>query len=264
MNKELEERYLSVIEDNVNVGKTSDGKEFFVLLAGIVAICFAIYLSADLIAGVWIDHMSDTTQQKIEQTLSAGGCQNKNHIDNTNESIAFLETVKPKIIAMDEKLQGKSDFQIHKDNSKEINAYVSVDGTIHFTSGLLKEVTDKEALTFVLAHELAHYAHRDHLKTIGRELIAGALLTILTGGQGDSARVVSSLSEVNRSTYSQNQERKADLYANEVVLKLYGRNDGAVKFFKLLEKKQNIPEFFYYFSTHPSTKSRIDLLKQTR
>lgn len=264
MNKDLEAKYLSVIEDNVNVGKTSDGKEFFILLAGIVAICIAVYLSADLIAGVWIDYMSDSTQRKIEQSISFGGCKNKNHIDNTNESLLFLESIKPKIIAMDKKLQGKSDFPIHKDESKEINAYVSIDGTIHFTEGLLNEMKDQEALTFVLAHELAHYAHRDHLKSMGRELIAGAVLTVLSGGQGNSSNVISSVSEATGLTYSQNQEKMADLYANEVLIKLYGRNDGAIKFFRLLQEKENIPEFLYYFSTHPSTSSRIKILKQAK
>ena len=165
---------------------------------------------------------------------------------------------------MDKKLQGKSDFPIHKDESKEINAYVSIDGTIHFTEGLLNEMKDQEALTFVLAHELAHYAHRDHLKSMGRELIAGAVLTVLSGGQGNSSNVVSSVSEATGLTYSQNQEKMADLYANEVLIKLYGRNDGAIKFFRLLQEKENIPEFLYYFSTHPSTSSRIKILKQAK
>jgi len=32
MNKNLEDKYLSVIEDNVNVGKTSELKEFSILI----------------------------------------------------------------------------------------------------------------------------------------------------------------------------------------------------------------------------------------
>jgi len=260
MNKDLEERYLSVIEDNVNVGKTSDGKEFFILLAGIVGICIGVYLLAGVIANIWIDRMTIDTQVKIEKVL-ASKCLHK---DQKHDSLEYLESVKSKIIAMDENLQGKSEFPLHIEKEDFVNAYIAPDGTIHFTSELLKEVTDKEALTFVLAHELAHYAHRDHLKSIGRELIAGAILTILSGGQSDGARFVSTVSQLTSNQYSQQQEKAADLYANDVVIKLYGKNDGAVKFFELLKEKEKFPEFLFYFSTHPPTSNRIKLIKNAK
>jgi len=262
MNKNLEDKYLSVIEDNVNVGKTSELKEFSILISGIVAICVAIYLSAGLIANVWIDNMSNATQMKIENVLALTSPRSKN--SNDNEKIAFLETVKPDIIALDKNLQGKSTFPIYVDEKDEVNAYITPDGTIYFTSGILKEIEDEEALVFVLAHELAHYAHRDHLKGIGRELIAGVILTVITAGQADISNIVGGISNISSNQYSQHQERQADLYANRVILKLYDDNSGAIKFFELMQKKANVPEFLYYFSTHPAPTERINLIKNAR
>ena len=43
MNNDLEEKQYRLIDNNVNVGKRSDGKEFLILLAGLMAICIAIY-----------------------------------------------------------------------------------------------------------------------------------------------------------------------------------------------------------------------------
>ena len=60
------------------------------------------------------------------------------------------------------------------------------------------------------------------------------------------------------------QEKEADRYANKIVYKLYGNNKGAVEFFKLLEKKEKSPEFLQYFSTHPSTRQRLNLINRNK
>ena len=261
MNKELEDRYLSVIEDNINVGKSSAVKEFFILAAGIVGVCFAVYFCAGLLANFWIDRMSVETQVKIEQFFAR---EYKQSDKPKHEKIVYLESVKPKIIEMDKNLQNRSEFPIYEDKSDEINAFIAPDGTIHFTSAILKELDDKESLTFVLAHELAHYSHRDYLRTIGRELIAGSVLFVLSMGQADITNLIKGASAISGVQYSQSQERAADLYANAVLMKLYGRNDGAVNFFEMLNKKENVPEFLYYFSSHPPTSERIRYLKNAR
>ena len=163
MNKNLEERYLNVIEDNVNVGKSNVGIEFIILISGIAALIFGLYIFADTIGNFFIDRMSDETQMKIENAFSYNI---QPTVNNQEEEIRVLENIRDEIVPLDKKLQGKSKFPIYEINKKEINAFVTPNGTIFFTKGLLKEIKDEEVLTFILAHELGHYAHRDHLKTI--------------------------------------------------------------------------------------------------
>lgn len=69
MNKNLEERYLNVIEDNVNVGKSNVGIEFIILFQHCALIFGTIYF-ADTIGNFFIDRMSDETQMKIENAFS--------------------------------------------------------------------------------------------------------------------------------------------------------------------------------------------------
>ena len=47
MKNDLEQRYINMIQDNVNVGKTNVGIEFISLVAGLVALCFLIYICAN-------------------------------------------------------------------------------------------------------------------------------------------------------------------------------------------------------------------------
>lgn len=259
MNDELKKKYLSVIEDNNNVSKTNVLSEFFFLLLGIFLICFTVYLSADYIAGVVIDNMSDEKQMRIERLLSSDSIKTVNY---HSQKIKKLSRIKNRIVRMDKKLRGKSEFSLYEADMKDINAFVMPDGKIYFTKGLLDKIDDEQILTFILAHELGHYAHRDHLKSIGRQLISAAMLSLVTFGQKDISSVVKGFSFADSITHSQKQEKAADLYANKVVMKLYGTNKGAIEFFELLKKEEKVPEFLYYISSHPSNDTRIHLLKQ--
>ncbi len=261
MNKNLEERYLNVINNNVNVGNSNAGVEFVILIAGLVAILFLLYIFADAIGCFVIDRMSNETQMKIENAFSFGM---KPRVNERNNDIILLESIKNKIIPLDKNLQGKSKFPIYEIPEKGINAFITPDGRIFFTEGLLNQVKDEEMLTFVLAHELGHYAHRDHLKSMSRQIIVALISSIFSTGNNDIDMTIGSISDLNGLTYSRKQEREADKYANRIVYILYGNNKGAVDFFKLLEKKEKSPEFFQYFSTHPSTKQRLKLIQKRR
>lgn len=259
MNNELEEKYIKVIEDNVNVGKRSDGKEFFVLLGGLIGFCLLVFIFADSISNVFIDNMSNATQVKIENAISFGTL---TQTTVNSDRITKLETIRNRIVKLDKNLQGKSNFPINIISAKSINAFVYPNGSIYITSGLLKEINDEEILTFVIAHELGHYAHRDHLKSISRDIISTAVMSVITGGQKDLNVTVSNISNLTGLKYSRRQEKAADKYANKVVYRIYGRNTGAVKFFKYLQSKEKTPEFLYYFSTHPSTRERLNLIQK--
>ena len=261
MNKNLEEKYLKNIEDNVNVGQSNAGIEFIILIAGISAIFGLLYIFADAIGVFFIDRMSNETQMKIENAFSLG-IKPKTYAKNNN--IIKLENIRNKIVSLDKNLQGKSKFPIYIVSDKNINAFITPNGQIFFTKGIMAEVKDEEVLTFVMAHELGHYAHRDHLKSMSRQIIVSVISTIFTSGNNDISLTLDSISDLNGLTYSRKQEREADRYANRVVYKLYGRNTGAVEFFKLLQKKEKTPEFLQYFSTHPATSQRIKLIQNKR
>lgn len=261
MNKNLEEKYLNVIQDNVNVGTSNAAVEFIILIAGIAAIFFLVYLFADTIGSFFIDRMSNDTQIKIENAFSFG---TKPKVADRNENIIKLEHIRDKIIPLDKNLQGKSKFPIYEYPEKQINAFITPNGNIYFTQGLLKEIKDEEVLTFVMAHELGHYAHRDHLKSMSRQIIAALVTSIFASGNNDIDLTIGSISDLNGLTYSRKQEKEADRYANKIVYKLYGNNKGAVEFFKFLEQKEKSPEFLQYFSTHPSTKQRLNLIQNRK
>ena len=111
MNKDLEEKYLSVIEDNINVGSSNALTEFFILIAGIVLIFVLLYIFADKIGCFFIDRISDKTQMQIENAFSLGiNPKMYEKTDNTKK----LETIRDRIVPLDKNLQGKSKFPIYE------------------------------------------------------------------------------------------------------------------------------------------------------
>lgn len=267
-NDDLEARYISVIENNVNVSKTSDLKEFFILVTGLAGLCIFIFFCADIAARIWINNMSDKTQAKIENFMSGEpelAIDNKKMEKQFGSQLAFLNSQKTSIMKLDRRLRGKSEFEIYVYPKKELNAFVIPNGTIFFTSGLLQEIKDEQMLTFILAHEMGHYAHRDHLKGSARQIIAGLVISIITSGQSQAlSTLVNNVGVFNDLTYSKRQEKSADLFAGAVLLKLYGTNDAGIKFMKLIDEKQKLPAYVHYFSTHPAPSERIYILEHNK
>lgn len=257
------QKYLNNIEDNVNVGKSSDLKEFFIVIFYILVLLLAVFYVSDFIADYYISIMPAKTQLKVEKFF-----ENSNHGDpwgKYERQINKIEKIKKRLITHDKNLQNKSDFPIYLKYSDDINAYVTPSGAIFFTSALLNEVNDEQELAFILAHEMGHYANRDHLRYFSRQILIGVILGAMSTGQSSQfGKFTMSVYDFNNMKYSQKQERLADSYANNVVMSIYHTNKGALNFFKRLDKKQHLPGFVHYFSSHPAPSARIKLLKEVK
>ena len=145
-------------------------------------------------------------------------------------------------------------------NSEErLNAFAIPGGGIALTDGLLRELDEEIALAFVLAHELGHFAGRDHLQTMGRQLGVGISLQILMGGTPD--RLTESAVNLVQLNYSRDQERAADAFAIKCLDAVYGEHAGAEKLFELLDKEAQLPSWAYMFQTHPENAERIKRIR---
>ncbi len=256
--------YLDVIEDNVNVSKTNEIKDFFILILGIIGILFVIICCSQFFANIFIDNISNETQMKIESVF--GELPADDYYDiKYKDKFDKLVNIRQKIIANDKALQGKSPFPIIFIPEKEFNAWVVPNGTIYFTTELLNENLTEEELAFVLGHEIGHYKNRDHLKTISRQIIISLVMSLFfNDDMKDLSSLADNFTNFAYLNHSQNQEKLADKYSNETLIKLYGNNDGSISFMEKLAKKDELPAFAHYFSTHPSPKQRIYLLKNKR
>ena len=146
-------------------------------------------------------------------------------------------------------------YQLAYSKEQQPNAYAVPGGMVILTHGLLENLDEDIALAFVLAHELGHFAGRDHLKGMGRSLMFGVAMALLTGGNPDG--LLNSASQLMMMNHSRSVESAADQFAIDCLNEMYGKTDGAERLFELLDESDQIPDWAYMFLTHPSNAERI-------
>lgn len=140
----------------------------------------------------------------------------------------------------------------------DINAFALPGGFMFFYEGLLREVTDDNALAYVIAHEVTHACHRHYAKRedkLALPAILGTLASIqIKDYNGYLAGLVVQLSALS---YSREDERDADRTGLRMAWQAgYDPAKCADLFnvFVKLDKGDKTPKFL---RSHPPSKDRL-------
>ena len=261
--EEYLQRQINLIEgDNINVTKTSDLAQFFILISGIILIIISLYFFSDFFVHVFIKTMPNKTQVKLENILTAPVNKSDSPVlKKYSKEIEFLNETKDKIIQNDISLRNRNNIRIFVAKNSDINAFILPNGTIYFTSALLDEKLSDEELAFVLAHEMGHYAKRDHLLALSRSIIVQSILALLFFDGDATFNLHEDETKILRLFYySKKSIFKAAVYAAFPFFLLKKTRGGGFIFRQNLKKIKNEPPYFYYFSTHPTWQERLQLL----
>jgi Zn-dependent protease with chaperone function len=149
---------------------------------------------------------------------------------------------------------GPYDFRLGLLDAERPNAVALPGGTILVSPALVDGAASENELAFVLAHELGHYANRDHLRALGRGFALGLLASAVGFGVGtDWPAMVGTLTRLG---FAREQERAADAFALAQVQARYGHVAGAADFFARLEGPDG-----GWLATHPGSEDRIAALR---
>jgi len=114
---------------------------------------------------------------------------------------ALVEALDPKVYPYEFKVLAKPD----------VNAFALPGGFIYIYEGLLSRVPDDDALAFVMAHEMAHAAHRHWAKHTGKMRGVGVLGSLVSILAKDTSGMIGSLAAGLMSLkYSRSEEDDAD------------------------------------------------------
>lgn len=238
-------------EHNDNISHEHPLKDFVLILAGlslaVLALVWALGLAVDLV----VDKMSLETEARItrliatEPALKSQEARLQALVDGMRACAGMREPVTVRLA-----------------KSKEANAFVVPGGTVIVHSGLMEHVRSENGMSFVLAHELSHLIHRDHLRGLGRSLVIVAAATVLTGDGSWTASVLAPAQHLGEAHYSRGRESNADARALQILQCRYGHVGGATEFFESLRKKDDeTPAFAHYLASHPSMGARIEALQ---
>ncbi len=250
-------KYVPKIPDgDVNVPKESILKTFLFILFTLFIIIYLIYL----LLGFFTDIIVKKIPWQYEKILVY-----KYFLPEKDRDIIKKEKKLQKILNGLVKYTDMKnrDFKVRIYKTDEKNALALPGGDIVVFSGILKIIGDDERkIAAILAHELGHYAHRDHLCAIGRKLILTLILTFLTKTDNQASSLFASSLDKIQLKYSRDQEKKADLYAVDLLYKRYKRIKEMIEVLNALSGYEKIPKYFSFFSTHPTFEDRIKTIKK--
>jgi len=240
------------IEDNVNVSKVSPIKEFFVLLTSLLGILIVIYF----LLGFALDLMIDFMPSRVEAVLTEW--MNFKDYESSSEREGQVQRLLDNLVVF---LPSQDlDYKVHIVDSEDVNALALPGGHIIIYSQLLADVESENELSMILAHELGHYANRDHLRAMGRGVVFLFVSAVFFGTNSSVTNFIGETLKVVVLNFSRQQERMADEFALDLVNKRYGHVGGATDFFKKIKKTEKLPNFLGFFSTHPLSDERIETL----
>lgn len=159
------------------------------------------------------------------------------------------------------------EFQLGFLDEDAPNALALPGGHILVTRGLLDMLESENEVAFVLAHELGHFANRDHLRALGRAMVLGLAFAAVTGSGAGAATpqtlgVVRTLAERG---FSRDQERDADAFGLQLLQARYGHVNGSTGFFDRLQAHPAFRDeggaLGAWMATHPHSGDRIEALR---
>ena len=245
------------IPEGINTSKEHPLKDFFILTGGVLGGIFLVVFILSLAAEKLAVYIPFSMERRIANRMEMGGDKPgafENAMQKRAENLA-------KIMALPDNMT----ITVHFVDDETKNAFATLGGNIYIHRGLLDLVPNDNALTLVLAHEMAHIKYRHPVIATGRGVVIGLFLAAVTGFNGDDVinKIIGVTGTVTLLGFSRDQERQADRAALAAVDVYYGHINGALGLFTNLlaeERKQHLKPL-PFLSTHPLSEERIDLLR---
>ena len=240
---------------NVNVSPTHPLKEFAILAGGLLAIVVGVYLALGLAVDLIVPRLSMDLEKKLAGAFVGRLAENEDVADTTQSLQSLVDRLQDRCAPL------PYSITVHVTEADAVNAAALPGGHMVVFTGLLAEMTSENELAFVLAHELGHFANRDHLRGLGRALVLMTASTLLLGADNSINSMIGQGMALTELSFSRKQERQADEFALETLYCHYGHVADATSFFSKIPEDGDPGRFGHYFASHPENRRRISHLE---
>jgi predicted Zn-dependent protease len=231
-------------------------RQLVLLLGFLFGFIVAIILSFNVMVDVLVAIMPAGVEQQLG-TLTVAAFEQMAEPSPTQEQ---LNRILDRLEAHLPNPQGR-EYQLLYIPDDTVNAIAIPGDRVIIYKGLLDKMESENELMMVMGHELGHFAHRDHLRQLGRGLLFQLLLAGLVGDPGSlQAIVVSGATAIGSAQFSQGQEYRADEMGIELLQKTYGHVAGATDFFQRLSQEPNLE--IPFLGSHPISGDRVRRIQE--
>ncbi len=250
------------VPEGINVSRHSPLYEFFLLSLGTLLL-FAALGFASLFLGSLLGRNAPVAWENAVAGVVIGD----RLAEEAEGSAAEAGPLRDELQALADRLTAHIalpaglTIKAHYLDSDQVNAFATVGGHIFIARGLIERMPHENALAMVVAHEVAHIAHRDPAAALGGMVLLQALFALVSSSGTDlPEELVFGPNALLFTSFSRDAEREADAAALAAVAGLYGHVAEAATFFEAVLHLPQPPELL---STHPLTQERIDAIAET-
>lgn len=236
-------------------------RQLLLLLGFALGLLIAIFWSVQVIINILIGVIPPSVEQQLgalivpsfEQLAEPSATQ-----DTLNQLLDRLESHLP-AVQQPAQANHQRDYQVLYIPDETVNAIAIPGDRIIIYQGLLAQAESENELMMVLAHELGHFAHRDHLRQLGRGILLQLAISSLLGDVGGiSSIALSATTQIGNAQFSQSQEYQADEFGLSLLQQTYGQVAGATDFFARLTQQDFATDFL---ASHPNSAKRVRRLE---
>ena len=141
------------------------------------------------------------------------------------------------------------------------NAFALPGGNIYLLNGLLQKANNVDEVAGVLAHELGHVKHRDHVRRIIQTGGTSFLFGLLFGDVSGAGAVIFASRSLVDASYSREAEQDADAFAADVMHRL-GRSPAPMGEFLVRVTAAQPGAHYTIFASHPMSEARLAAMKK--
>lgn len=237
------------IPEGINTTATHPLKTFSILIVGL----FVVLLVSAWLLGIGGGYLASKIPYEQEKRLAETY---QEVAAPQTELLVYLQQLADRVavaMSLDESMK----ITIHYVAEPVDNAFATIGGNIFLYKGLLEKLPNENALSMLIAHEIAHVVNRDPIVSVGQNAAISMGMMLLLGSADKG--ILGSTGLLTQMNFSRDMESHADERGLTAVERLYGHVGGALGLYQVLESISHAeplsqPEFF---STHPESDTRL-------
>ena len=171
------------IPENINTSKEHPLKEFSALLIGALILIVTATIVLGFLGGWLAGKIPFSAEVNIASLYKAP---QKEDSDQQQKIQSYLQTLADKI-QKTQKMPSEMKIIVHYMEGDTLNAFATLGGHVILYRGLIKKMSSENALTMLLAHEIAHVKYRHPIKSLGRGVAASIAISTISGSVDSTA-----------------------------------------------------------------------------
>ncbi len=157
----------------------------------------------------------------------------------------------------------RNQIKFHLIEKDEVNAFALPNHHLVIYTGLIRACDNEAELCGVIGHEIAHMENSHVMKKLVKEIGLATLLS-MAGGNAGSEIIKQGLKILSSSAYDRALESEADMVAVDYMINADIDPEAfANLLYRFSKDDGDLPEQFYWVSTHPDSEARAHKIVQS-